>query len=246
MAAGNTRETVVVVLSAILLLALGVVLPVTITFSSEALTVFWTLIVVMLFLLAVLATPLRGVVARFLTQTESVRVNGEDENQQDGPPALPASLEARYDEREPYLHQTCQTWIFEHRIGIHNPCGNQTATHVRLELLDMSPLPRDLPPETPAAMSMLSGGDEGIGISLPPGEQEYWVIGSTATGSDDTLSAGPYGYRDPRWQGTPWKYDPAYPWRFTYQIVADGVPAARFSVVMMATDGRIRCQLVEG
>jgi hypothetical protein len=59
-AAGNTRETVVVVLSAILLLALGVVLPVTITFSSEALTVFWTLIVVMLFLLAVLATLSAG------------------------------------------------------------------------------------------------------------------------------------------------------------------------------------------
>jgi uncharacterized membrane protein len=243
--ARNTRETVVVVLSAILLLALGVVLPVTIKFSPEVLTVFWTVIILILFLLAVLATPLRRIVAQFLMRTEPTKVNEEDKNQQDGPPAPPASLEARYEQREPYLHQTCQAWIFEHRIGIHNPCGNEVAAHVRLELLDVLPRPRDLPPETPMAMSMLSGGDERIGISLLPGEQEYWVIGSTATGSDGTISAGPWAYRDPRWGGTPWKYDPAYPWRFTYQIVADGLAAARYSVVMLAVNCRIQCKLEE-
>jgi hypothetical protein len=152
-------------------------------------------------------------------------------------------LEARYDQSEPYLHETPQEWIFEHRIGIHNPRGNQMAAHVRLEFVDMSPRPRDLPPDTPYAVPMLKGGDERIGISLPPGEQEYWVIGSTATGSDGTMSAGPFTTRDPRWRGTPWQYDPTYPWRLRYRIVTDDAPAAGFSVVMMAVDGRIRCQI---
>jgi hypothetical protein len=160
--------------------------------------------------------------------------------------APPAQLQPRYEQREPYLHRPVGEHMTQHRIGIHNPKENQMVTGVRLQWIEMSPRPRvDLgyPPSIPSAVPMLNGGDATIGISLPPGRQELWMIISTGTGSDGIMSAGVFapGYRP--WYGTPWQFEQDDRWRFTYRIVADNLPNATFSVVMTAVDGHIRCDL---
>jgi hypothetical protein len=164
------------------------------------------------------------------------------------PPSVtpPAPLQPRYEQREPYLHRPVGEHMTQHRIGIHNPKENQMVTGVRLQWIEMSPRPRvDLgyPPSIPSAVPMLNGGDATIGISLPLGQQELWMIISTGTGSDGIMSAGVFapGYRP--WHGTPWQFEPDDRWRFTYRIVADNLPNATFSVVMTAVDGHIRCDL---
>jgi hypothetical protein len=136
--------------------------------------------------------------------------------------------------------------LSEHRIGIYNPLENQTAMGVRLQWVDMSPRPRfDLgyPPEIPSAAPMLGGGDPSIGIFLPPGHEELWIIVSTATGSDGVMRVGVFSPDVRPWWGTPWQFEPNYRWRFTYRIVADNMPGATFSVVMTAVAGHIRCDL---
>lgn len=135
--------------------------------------------------------------------------------------------------------------MVHHRIGIRNPAGNPEATGVRLQWTEMSPRPRtDLfPPVIPQAVPMQAGGDPTIGIPLPPGREELWVIATTATDQQGVMTVGVFGPDRFGWHGTPWHFEPHDRWRFTYRIVADNIPARVFSVVMYAVDGWIRCDL---
>jgi hypothetical protein len=162
------------------------------------------------------------------------------------PTTRQAPLQPRYEQREPYLHRLEDMLMSEHHIGIHNPTENQTATGVRLQWIEMFPRPRidtGHPPEIPRAVPMLGGGEATIGISLPPGRQELWVIGSTGTGGDGVMRVGVFSPDVWPWRGLPWQFEPNDRWRFTYRIVADNLPDAIFSVVMTAVDGHIRCDL---
>jgi hypothetical protein len=154
------------------------------------------------------------------------------------------ALEPRYLQREPYRLPNAS--MIHHRIGIRNPQGNPEAVSVRLQWIEMSPRPRtDLgyPPVIPQAVPMQAGGDPAIGITLPPGQEELWVIATTATDEHSGMTVGVFGPNRFGWHGTPWLFEPHDRWRFTYRIVADNVPGKKFSVVMHAADGQIRCDL---
>ena len=117
--------------------------------------------------------------------------------------------------------------MFEHRVGIRNPRRNVTATGVQLQWTGMSPCPDiDLgyPPVFPQRVPMLTGGDPNIGISIPAGQLELWVIVSTATDSDGVMTAGVFGREHGKFQGTPWRFEPDDRWRLNYRIVADNLP----------------------
>jgi hypothetical protein len=110
----------------------------------------------------------------------------------------------------------------------------------------MEPYPRhfrEMPPVIPYAVPLLSGGNETVGITLPPGREELWVIGYTATGGDGTMNAGGFAVHDQRWRGLPWQVDEDERWRFVYQIVCNENPAIEFSIVLYADNGILRCVL---
>jgi hypothetical protein len=90
---------------------------------------------------------------------------------------------------------------------------------------------------------MLAGGDPSIGISLPPGQEELWLIATTATDANGVITVGTFGPHRPGWHGTPWYFEPHERRRFTYRIVADNMTPVTFSIVMSAVDGHIRCDL---
>jgi hypothetical protein len=123
----------------------------------------------------------------------------EAEARLNAPPAVepgPAALQPHYEQSPPY--RLPNEHMLHHRIGIRNPAGNPTAHRVRLQWAGMSPQPRiDLgyPPVTPQAVPMVAGGDPAIGISLPPGQEELWLIATTATDSEGTMTVGTFGPR---------------------------------------------------
>jgi hypothetical protein len=153
-------------------------------------------------------------------------------------------LAPRYLQREPYRLPNQN--MFHHRIGIRNPAGNPTATGVRLQWTGMSPQPRNdlgYPPVIPQAVPMMVGGDPAIGLLLPAGQEELWLIATTATDAQGVLTVGTFGPQRAGWHGTPWYFEPRDRWRFTYRIVSDNLPPVTFSVVMTAVGGNIRCDL---
>jgi hypothetical protein len=156
----------------------------------------------------------------------------------------PEPLQPHYEQSVPY--RLPNEHMFHHRIGIRNSVGNPTATGVRLHWTGMSPRPaidHGFPPVVPQAVPMLAGGDPAIGISLPAGQEELWVIATTATDSEGVITVGTFGPRRPGWHGTPWSFEVHDRWRLTYRIVTDNLPDAAFSIVMTAVDGHIRCDL---
>ena len=90
---------------------------------------------------------------------------------------------------------------------------------------------------------MRAGGDPTIGIPLLPGQEELWVIATTATDASGIRTVGVFGPDRFGWRGTPWEFEPHDRWRFTYRIVADNAPGETFSVVMNAVDDSMRCDL---
>lgn len=156
----------------------------------------------------------------------------------------PQPLEVRYQQRLPYRLPNRN--MVRHRIGIFNPRGNPEAAGVRVVWTAMSPRPgKDLgyPPVVPQGVPMVAGGDPTIGISLPPGQEELWLIGTTATDANGVSAVGVFGPGRPGWYGTPWYFEAHDRWRLTYRVVADDVPGTAFSVVMTAAGGGIRCDI---
>jgi hypothetical protein len=155
-------------------------------------------------------------------------------------------LQPRYGQSPPYRDRRAGAeWIAEHRVGVLNS-GNETVYRVRLHLVGMASYPRHdggMRPAIPYVVPLLAGGDEGVGITLPPGQEELWVLGYTATAIDGSMNAG--GFSNKRWQGTPWRLDEDERWRFSYQIVYEGRPAVAFSIVLYPDAGVVRC-LMEG
>lgn len=161
-------------------------------------------------------------------------------------------LEPHYGDAVRYRHMIGN--MTEHRIGLRNPAGNPAATGVRLEWTEMEPRPsvqnvyweRWLP-AIPSAVPRVAGGDPAIGISLPPGREEVWTAVSTATAPDGTMNAvefGPgHGSSRGNWHGLLWDLESGGPWRLSYRIVTDNLPAGTFSLVIAAEDGKIECAL---
>lgn len=179
-----------------------------------------------------------------LTQRQAAEKELAESRRPEGRP-----LEARYDQSSRYQYSIGT--ITEHRVGILNPVGNPSATGVRLEWTDMSPRPRVLnerfEPQIPSAVPRLTGGDPAIGISLPPGQQELWVVVTTAAPAEGPMLAGEfgggYGSSSGNWHGMPWNLEPGKQWRLSYRIVADNLPVATFSIVMTTADGHVQCDL---
>jgi hypothetical protein len=94
------------------------------------------------------------------------------------------SVQPLYDENSTQYRQPRPPNMFEHRVGLFNASEAEPLTHVQVHLVDMSPLPRHRlnnyeEPFFPYALPMASGGDKSIGISLPPGREELWLLGTT-------------------------------------------------------------------
>ena len=116
--------------------------------------------------------------------------------------------------------------MFEHRVGLFNASDAEPLTHVRIHLVDMSPLPRHRlnnyeEPIFPYGLPMASDGDKSIGITLPPGREELWILGYTSTGSDGSLNAGRFVSPEGRWLGLPWQLDADERCRLCYEVVCD-------------------------
>lgn len=159
------------------------------------------------------------------------------------PPPAPALLEPRYDLlRSPYGDQ-----FFDHRIGVRNTSRSQTATHVRLNLVAMEPLPRNqqfVGPVIPCPVPLPGGGDVTIGITIPPSQEELWKIGSSMAGNDGGLSLAGFAVRPERADLFTWQFEPDERCRVSYQIVADQAPdGIPFSVVLTAVNGLLQCVL---
>jgi hypothetical protein len=110
----------------------------------------------------------------------------------------------------------------------------------------MEPMPRNdggRPPFIPYALPMQSGGDQTIGIALPPGQEELWIAGFTATGSDGSRTAGRFAIPNQRWEGTPWRFDHDERWRLSYRIVSEGRRDVAFSVVITANQDHLELRL---
>ena len=160
----------------------------------------------------------------------------------------PMPLQPHYDQSDHYRHTDQQGphAIFQHRLGVSNPARGSSADRVRVHLVSMAPFPKNdggRSPVIPYAVPLLSGGNENVGISLPPGREEMWVLGYSATGSDGSMNAGKFSDYDQKWRGLPWRLEPDERWRLVYHIVADGRADVEFSIVIAAEGGRIRCDL---
>jgi hypothetical protein len=162
---------------------------------------------------------------------------------------VPRALQPVYEQREPYRQPDEAGFMDEHRIGILNPVGNPAMISVRLEWTEMSlrPLveggyPSVVPPQP---VPRLTGGDAGTGVPLPPGREEFWVIASTATGTDGIMHVGAFspGSMGGQWRGLQWRFNPSDRWRFSYRIMTDNQAPVEFSIVMTTVNGRIRCDL---
>jgi hypothetical protein len=110
----------------------------------------------------------------------------------------------------------------------------------------MEPHPRNdggRPPVIPYALPMLSGGNENIGLTLPPGREELWIAGFTSTGSDGSMNARHFAVPHQGWRGLPWRFDTDERWRLSYRVVSEGRQDVQFSVVIIADHGELRLQL---
>jgi hypothetical protein len=163
--------------------------------------------------------------------------------------SVPRALQPRYRQREPYRQPGRFGLAVEHRVGIRNPSDNPPATGVRLEWTEMAPrpaveggYPSVVPPQP---VPRLTGGDPRIGVPLPPGREDYWVIATALTQPDDIILVGAFsaGSMGGQFRGLQWRFEPGRLWRFTYRIVADNQPPVEFSIAMTAVDGQIRCDL---
>jgi hypothetical protein len=163
-------------------------------------------------------------------------------------------LVPHYDQSPPYRRPNAalDEYLTEHRIGISNPAGNPVVTGVKLVWTHVSPEPRVADPgripALPHAVPRDRSGDPTVGIDLPPGQQELWVALSTWIGPDGVMAAGEFAREygtshGGKWGGAPYMLHPGDRFRFTYQIIADGLPRGSFSIVMVVAANHIRCDL---
>ncbi len=156
------------------------------------------------------------------------------------PPPPVKDLAPQYDQSGQYRQVNAN--MIHHRIGIRNPPGNPMAIGVRLQWVGLSPIPASHPPVVPQPVPMLAGGDPGIGVPLAAGQEELWVILTTATNDQQEMMVGqfaPLATFAPgpgMWQGTPWNVGPTDRFRFSYRIVSENLPPVPFSVVVTASD----------
>lgn len=169
-------------------------------------------------------------------------------SQDEAAEAKPEPLQPRYDQSPAYRHAAEPSpGITEHRVGVFNPLG-LSARRVRMYLVRMDPYPRNVlepryQPVIPYTVPLQSGGDPSVGHTIGSRQEELWIIGYTATGSDGNMNAGEFAVPDQRWRGLPWRFDPDERWRLFYQIACDGRPDVEFTIVVTAADGQLRCDL---
>jgi hypothetical protein len=189
---------------------------------------------------------------RDATRTELEEIRHELEDAQRAAISAPAvlgapPLVARYDQSARYRHpMDSQPGITEHFVGVFNP-GREPARRARMHLVRMDPYPRNVlqpqyRPAIPYTVPPQSGGDPSAGLTIGPGQEEYWIIGYTSAGGGN-MYAGGFAVSDQYWRGLPWQVDPDERWRLSYEIVCDGMPDVKFSIVVAAEDGQIKLHL---
>jgi hypothetical protein len=185
-------------------------------------------------------------------------------------------LQARCDERSPYetalQTRSSEYSLVEHYLGIYNPPGYAAAQHVRLSLLSVTQSTRTDRMEGPTSgthpVPMRIGGDPRVGITLRPGQEEFWRIGYSGSASDRSMMVT-FTHPEEAFTGPPWKFDPIRRWqiasdtvgvaqatansvlafepeehwRLEYEIVADNATPTQVGVVVTAVHGRIKCRL---
>ena len=156
-------------------------------------------------------------------------------------------LSPRYEDSELTYRHTMPygDWLFEHLIGVFNP-GPNPAERVRVELHALNPWPRHdngHPPVIPYVLSPFAGGNEMVGITIGPDQQEYWKVGYTSARLNGFLHAGGFAPLNRQWRGTPWVIDSDERIRFSYRIICEAGPPVEFSLVLYAVGDRLRLKL---
>ena len=162
-----------------------------------------------------------------------------------------APLQVRYAQREPYATARFPGRPPDvHSVGIYNPKGNPVATHVRIEIVGMDPLPRNArgaPPEFPAIVPMKRGGDPRVGLTLNPDTEELWEIAAASSdGGGNLFVQGIASANWPLGSRSMWDFQRDERWRLRYQGSADNLPATSFTIVMEVVSGLIHCHLEGG
>jgi hypothetical protein len=168
-----------------------------------------------------------------------------------GAVSLVTPLQIRHRQREPYATARVRDQPPDiHSVGIYNPTGNPGATHVRLEIMGMDPLPRNArgsPPEFPAIVPMKRGGDPRMGLTLNPDTEELWDIATASRdGGGNLFVQGIASANWPLGSRTLWDFQRDERWRLRYQASADHFPTTSFTIVLAVIDGVIHCQLEGG
>lgn len=165
----------------------------------------------------------------------------------------PAPLQVRHSQREPYASARFPDRPPDrHAVGICNTVGNPAATHARVEIIGIDPLPRDTrgsSPEFPAIVPMRRGGDPRMGLTLNPDNEELWDIAVAypdGQGAGDFFVQGIAAANWPLGSQALWDFHRDERWRLRYQASADNFPTTSFTVVMAVVEGVIRCQLEGG
>ncbi len=136
-----------------------------------------------------------------------------------------------------------------HFVGIYNPPGNPTATHVRVEYIGMEPWPknvRDRPPDFPSIVPVKGSGDPRIGLTLYPDTEELWQVAITypdGQGEGNFFVQGIAVSNWPHGTGHMWSFERDERWRLRLQVSADGLPTTHFQVLMEPAGDAIRCRL---
>jgi hypothetical protein len=159
-------------------------------------------------------------------------------------------LQIRHAQREPYATARFPMRPPDvHAVGVYNPMGNPVATHVRVEIMGMDPLPKNArgsPPEFPAIVPIKRGGDPRGGLTLNPDTEELWDIATASRdGSGNLFVQGIASANWPLGSRALWDFQRDERWRLRYQASADYFPTTSFTIVMAVVEGVIRCQ-VEG
>jgi hypothetical protein len=159
-----------------------------------------------------------------------------------------APLHVRHEQREPYTTARFPGRPPDvHSVGIYNPRSNPVATHVRIEIVGMDPLPRNArgaPAEFPAIVPMKRGGDPRVGLTLNPDTEEIWDIATASSdGGGNLFVQGIASAHWPLGSRSMWDFQRDERWRLRYQASADNLPTTAFTIVMEVVNGLIHCQL---
>lgn len=153
--------------------------------------------------------------------------------------------EIRRQQQNPYvLQMRADDSLSEHRIGVFTPPGSKRAAHVRVEIIKVQPHPRDDggSPSVPKQIRELGMVGGIAGITIMPGQEQLYVLGTTETDANGVTRAPDFTAVPP---GTPlvWTLGPKERWVLHCRVTSDERRARKFKVVISARSGHLRIDL---